>query len=260
MSMATPRPCARSPSTDAATADADAGAGAGACAGAGAPDSGADGDPEYGDPAFWHRVYSGAVQREHVAPEEWLLTYDHFHTQRWCRFLPRAGAVLDVGAGDSRFMEQAVASGCLKDASTRVTAADIVPEVVESNKARMAALPAAVTDRFTHSVLDARDMAGVPALSFGAVFDKSVFDALMCGDRRHDTLHAYLVEAWRVLSDGGVLLIVTLHEPEEVEAEVTRALAAAPGSAKFRSLVCESEWDSDELKYVYMVVVTKGLP
>merc|ERR1712061_644703 len=77
-------------------------------------DDGADNNaalPDYGDPQFWHDVYTGARSRDE-APVEWLVTYEHFKAQGWGRFLPPAGgAILDLGCGDSEFMSEAYDDG-----------------------------------------------------------------------------------------------------------------------------------------------------
>lgn len=44
--------------------------------------------PEYGSSEWWERLYAGEFSRD-LAPEEWLLSWEHFTAQRWQRFLPK---------------------------------------------------------------------------------------------------------------------------------------------------------------------------
>ncbi|CAJ1353617.1 unnamed protein product [Effrenium voratum] len=58
-----------------------------------APASDAD-VPDYGD------VYTQQRGREQ-APQDWLLSYEHFVAQGWRRFFPEPCCILDLGCGDS---------------------------------------------------------------------------------------------------------------------------------------------------------------
>jgi len=116
----------------------------------------------------------------------------------------RLSRILHVGCGSSRLSEQ------LHDAGfSRVVNTDVAPEVVHEMRHRSVRKRAGICFR----TADATDLVDFREGHFDVVLDKAVLDAFACSDDRAIIIGAYLAEVYRVLVDGGVLLVVTKVDP-----------------------------------------------
>lgn len=159
--------------------------------------------PEYGNPAFWRDVYSGASK--HTVPGEWLLSYSHFKALRWHRYL-RGGNILEIGCGNSNFMADAHADG-FRD----ITCTDIDQNVINTMRER-----SGVADNsLQYLQCDACNMHNFADGSFKIIFDKSTMDALLCAER--GCRQRCSAEVHRVLADDGMYVCVSFGDPETMK-------------------------------------------
>ncbi|CAK9030248.1 eEF1A lysine and N-terminal methyltransferase (eEF1A-KNMT) (Methyltransferase-like protein 13) [Includes: eEF1A lysine methyltransferase [Durusdinium trenchii] len=211
--------------------------------------------PDYGDVNFWTEVYTHQRGRE-LAPQEWLLSYQHFCAQGWRRFFDAAvrasgpgPRILDLGCGDADFMSEAY-----DDGYQDITGVDIVEEVLETMRQKNA------TQRpnMKYVLADACDLTStLEAKDFDVVFDKSTLDALKC--RGPEATGRMSSEVHRILQDDGVYLCVSLNPPEDAQSAIE---STAHGERwEVEVLVCENENYEGRRdgppKHLYMYVARK---
>lgn len=151
----------------------------------------------FSDAGAWDTHYEQAE-----GSYEWLCTWDQIRD----RILGLCGnrestKVLDLGCGTS-----GLAAGLCESGIPNVTGIDVSPRVID----RMAAVHRSRYPMLRFATMDATDLS-FAAGTFDLVIDKSTSDALACGG--DDRVTVLASEAYRVLSPGGVLAVVSFGTP-----------------------------------------------
>eukprot|EP00996_Jenningsia_fusiforme_P002793 NODE_3610_length_946_cov_42.738016_g3316_i0.p1 GENE.NODE_3610_length_946_cov_42.738016_g3316_i0~~NODE_3610_length_946_cov_42.738016_g3316_i0.p1 ORF type:complete len:205 (+),score=28.68 NODE_3610_length_946_cov_42.738016_g3316_i0:107-721(+) len=118
--------------------------------------------------------------------------------------------MLHMGCGNSRLSIQLYQKGFTSAIHT-----DFAPSCIERMRETFRSeFPTSLADPgFLFQVVDVTDMAGFQDGSFACVFEKSLLDALSCGD---DGLkERYEREVYRVLRPGGRLVIISYSASRE---------------------------------------------
>ncbi|KAI8469001.1 MAG: S-adenosyl-L-methionine-dependent methyltransferase [Monoraphidium minutum] len=150
----------------------------------------------YAEPSYWEARYG----QEHQ-PFEWFLGYTAL--RRVLRsFLSKRKPVLQIGCGTSNIQEGMARSGW------SVVNIDIASNVIEQLSALHAGVPG-----LSYAVADCRDMPQYSDCEFGSVLDKGTVDALLCSKDGVQNVSGMFSEASRVLTPGGVFLLVSLGDP-----------------------------------------------
>ena len=117
--------------------------------------------------------------------------------------IPRAGAVLQAGCGNSRLAEDMAADGF-----GSIVNVDVSRTVIDTMAARC-------KDKrgLSWMVMDVKQLSFADA-AFDAVVDKGTLDSLLCGDNSTAHCARYFAEVSRVLKPGGVFVCVSYGVPE----------------------------------------------
>jgi ubiquinone/menaquinone biosynthesis C-methylase UbiE len=202
---------------------------------------------QYGNPDYWEERYSKDT--------------DHFDWyQRWTgvreifnRFTSPNQRCLHLGCGNSKMAEDMYEDGYLSSVSI-----DLNARVIETMKARYRDKPS-----LEFIQMDARKLQFEDS-SFELAVDKGTLDSILCGE--NSTAHSlkYISEVYRVLSPGGVFLIVSFNEPSqrvpyltknEFQWEVSHFSIPKPVIPTNPSAVNDGK-DGPGVHYVYVCVKT----
>lgn len=153
---------------------------------------------QYGKISFWDDYYAKEME-----PFEWYygyLCYKEIITD----YIPRHWKVMIAGCGNSNIIEDMVFDGY-----ESVIGADISRVVISQLTVRCKDLPQA--SFFQGNMCDT----DLPEESVDAIIDKCLFDSLLCSATTVVTTAQYLNEVVRLLSPGGVFIMITNGNPEE---------------------------------------------
>lgn len=149
---------------------------------------------EYGNPEYWCKRYESEE-----STFDWYIDWDEFD----CYILPEIQIqcpALIVGCGNSDFSYRMECDGFFP-----VVSIDIAKNVVVEMKRKL---------RGDYLVMDACKMQFRSNI-FPCVIDKGTFDAIYCLNDNGKNASSYLLEIARVLSPGGVFILITYGSPEK---------------------------------------------
>jgi EEF1A lysine methyltransferase 4 len=153
---------------------------------------------QFGKAEFWDERYMHRKE-----PFDWY--------QRWSgikdvvtQYVKPGNRILNVGCGNSKLPEE-----MHEDGYTLITNIDISSFAIED-----------MHHRYAHMFADMQFMR-MNALkmtfedaSFDAIIDKGTLDSILCGDRSSIMAHRMLSQVYRVLTAGGVYIVISYGPPE----------------------------------------------
>ena len=139
-------------------------------------------------------------------------------------FVAKSSKALVIGCGNSRLTEDMYQKGW-KD----LTSIDYSPAVIRQQTKR--SIEKRLKCRWM--VMDVRRLR-FPSCSFGAVIDKGTADNLLCYEHAERNLGRMLREIYRCLEPGGMYLIFSLNDPEDI-------LEHAVNHPKFQWVVSQTQ-------------------
>lgn len=153
---------------------------------------------QYGKPEYWEERYSKDPE-----PFDWYQRYAALR-DLVSAHVPKAGAVLVPGCGNSTLSEDMVDDGFVGG----IANIDISRTVIDAQAERL-------KDRkgLTWQVMNCCALS-FPDGAFDAVLDKGTLDSLLCGENTTANASRYLHEVARVMKPSGVLMVVSYGSPE----------------------------------------------
>ncbi|KAG2426234.1 hypothetical protein HXX76_013213 [Chlamydomonas incerta] len=153
--------------------------------------------PQYGECDYWDERYT----REPTA-FDWYQGYSGLSAILRHVF-PLDSSLLHVGVGSSRLQEEMARAGW-----RHIVNVDYSKVVIKHMAELHKGLP-----QLEYRVADVRSMPEFADKSFDGVLDKGTLDAILCGEGSAVHAAAMVMEAFRVLKPGGVLMLVTYGDP-----------------------------------------------
>jgi SAM-dependent methyltransferase len=157
---------------------------------------------KFGEVEYWDRRYGGSA--EDGAAFDWYFGYEELQSIM-LQFVPKDAHLLVTGCGDSPFSADAY-----QDGYTTQLNVDNSQPVITAMARRHAGL-----EGLRWRCLDLCAMDDIPTGTFGAAVDKAVLDCILCDDLA--PARAMLSEVHRVLAIGGILVLLSVHSPGQLE-------------------------------------------
>mmetsp|Transcript_28747 Transcript_28747/g.63304 ORF Transcript_28747/g.63304 Transcript_28747/m.63304 type:complete len:472 (-) Transcript_28747:1214-2629(-) len=150
----------------------------------------------YAETDYWNQRYT--AQPTHF---DWFYGYTALKPLLKCT-LNKRKLCLHIGCGNSNLQDGLGASGY------SIVNTDISHVVIEQMKEKYKNMP-----NLSYVLSDVRAMPEFVDCQFGNVLDKGTLDALMCCGEADSNVAQMFSEISRVLSPGGMFLLITLGEP-----------------------------------------------
>ncbi|WIA44314.1 hypothetical protein OEZ86_007108 [Tetradesmus obliquus] len=156
---------------------------------------------DYGQASYWDRRYEEEVGLNKF---EWYQSYDSLQPILE-KHLGQDGHVLQVGVGTSELQAELITRSLFKGSFVNT---DISAVAVAHMQQLHAGWP-----QLTYQVADAKHMPEFADASFDTVIDKGTLDAIRCGPTADEDSAAMMLELYRVLRPGGVMMMITYGPP-----------------------------------------------
>ncbi|WIA23799.1 hypothetical protein OEZ85_013476 [Tetradesmus obliquus] len=156
---------------------------------------------DYGQASYWDRRYEEEVGLNKF---EWYQSYDSLQPILE-KHLGQDGHVLQVGVGTSELQAELITRSGFKGSFVNT---DISAVAVAHMQQLHAGWP-----QLTYQVADAKHMPEFADASFDTVIDKGTLDAIRCGPTADEDSAAMMLELYRVLRPGGVMMMITYGPP-----------------------------------------------
>lgn len=156
---------------------------------------------DYGQASYWDRRYEEEVGLNKF---EWYQSYDSLQPILE-KHLGQDGHVLQVGVGTSELQAELITRSGFKGSFVNT---DISAVAVAHMQQLHAGWP-----HLTYQVADAKHMPEFADASFDTVIDKGTLDAIRCGPTADEDSAAMMLELYRVLRPGGVMMMITYGPP-----------------------------------------------
>ncbi|KAK9866548.1 hypothetical protein WJX84_010992 [Apatococcus fuscideae] len=152
----------------------------------------------YSEQGYWDERY-----RESRNPFEWYMGYEEL-APLLREQIPLEAKVMQVGTGTSMMQLHMARAGYTSLQGLDYSAGAVAAMMVAHDD-----LPGV-----SYRVADCRDLSDWTPDSFDAIIDKGTLDSALCGPDAAENARRMLSECWRVLTPGGLFLLITYGSPE----------------------------------------------
>ena len=156
--------------------------------------------PNYSDKEYWRSRY-----QDIQGPFDWYDTYETISPIIKQLNLSKRSTILHIGIGNSEFSEK-MYDDVYKKSFNIDYARNVIHYMKERNKKLRASM--------TFETMDVLDMLYVDD-QFDVVFDKAVFDCILCGIDAEKKANIFMSEVFRVIKPNGYYFLISNTEPEK---------------------------------------------